>query len=72
MNVTWLPSERPGAGCVCGAEQESEEEAHHPDSALAGGVPVHAGLCRTSAALLQDSTGNAAPPLQVCGRRIIK
>lgn len=37
------PAERPGAGCVRSAAGQCEEEAHHPDGALAGGVPVHVG-----------------------------
>lgn len=37
------PAERPGAGRVRSAAGQREEEAHHPDGALAGGVLVHVG-----------------------------
>lgn len=43
LNRRLHPAERPGAGRVRSAAGQREEEAHHPDGALAGGVPVHAG-----------------------------
>jgi len=58
-------TEYAGAGCVRCVEQQHEEAAHHPDCSLAGGVPVHVGLCRPFAALPPDGTGYTASPIQV-------
>lgn len=58
-------SEFSSAGCVCGVEEFSASETHHSDSALDGGVPVHAGLYRPISALLQDCSVPFAPDLQV-------
>lgn len=59
-------SERSRAGCVCPAEEQREEEAHHPDGALDGGVPVHVGLYWSLAALLQNCVRHPASAVQVC------
>lgn len=59
-------AERSGAGRGSCAEKQYEKAAHHPDRSLAGGVPLHAGLHWSSAALLQIRFGHAAPLLQVC------
>lgn len=58
-------SEFSSTGCVCGVEEFSASETHHSDSALDGGVPVHAGLYRPISALLQDCSVPFAPDLQV-------
>lgn len=60
------PAERPGAGRGRFAASQRAEEAHHPDRALAGGVPVHVGRGRSSAALLQNCIRHLAAPVQVC------
>lgn len=58
-------SERSGAGCACPAEEQREEETHHPDGALDGGVPVHVGLYWSLAALLQNCIRHPASAVQV-------
>lgn len=59
------PAECPGAGRVRFAASQREEETHHPDGALAGGVLVHAGRGWSPAALLQNCIRHFTAPVQV-------
>lgn len=56
-------SECSSPGCLRSAEQKREEEAHHPDCAVAGGVPVNVGLHWSFVDLLQDCIGHTASTL---------
>lgn len=65
LTTRLYPSERSSPWCMRSAKQKREEEAHHPDCAVAGGVPVHVGRCWSFVDLLQDCLGYIAPAVQV-------